>query len=939
MSLSEYSRLVWRTAGRSIEAHGGGLRGLVRMLLRAARVAHALGARGFLQRVLAGGAVPSPLQLPDAYVFPDPVDVGSLDLRVGMMAHVFYVDLIDEFVDYLSHIPTQFVLMVSVMDVSAQAHARTRFSTLPNVRALHVRIVPNRGRDIAPLLVTFRDEILALDVIGHIHTKKSLYTGNEQAAWRRHLLDILLGSADRIGRHLGLMQADPNIGILYPESFYGVPGWAHTWLSNLDACRELGGRLGIAIEANRYIDFPAGSMFWARVDALRPLFELGLQIEDFPPESGQTDGTLQHAVERLLVALVRQRDRVSVVVANDGSLTTEGLHNWPMGLDTPLASRLRIAAMDAVQVSSDVFDTLVVRSFLTPLGARAFLAHRASKQFGVGNFADLRERAEVKARALADRDPTLDMIYLTMGSISGASNLPLDALKQLELELEANHIRTRRTVVDALASINLKRPILALSDMYFSQAVQQTLLPTDAAAIVGRWQVSCDSGIRKDSDLLWATLPGENSVLPAHWLHIGDNEHSDIQLPQRHHLATPVHVPRPSALLDLHPHLRPLRPPRFDQTSWADQLWLGLLANHAAEVFDRDPASWLPYPTLSPHQAGYMVLGPLVLDYVAWLARVATARSIRSILFLSREGHLLFQAFARLQNASPSLACLRGHYLPASRRASGTASLRGPGDLPRLLGGSYNGTLGELLRARLGEPATNAIEVVIGSQTLSSKIYLPEMRQITLESIAPAMIELLAVAKRERDAYRDYWLQTCGDAPSMVADLGYSGSTQASLARMLGRNLDGGYFALSARATDGLETQWATARHHDGRDGSKDMDSIILRHDLLLESLLTAPHPQFSHFSNDDGRIEAHHAAPELEETQWKLVEHVHAGALAFIDDVCAAVGDDVALLEFDSTLVQRPLHCIGNGRWRAPWLNTLGIKDAFTGRGWVAAR
>ncbi|PZQ27018.1 MAG: polysaccharide biosynthesis protein [Stenotrophomonas acidaminiphila] len=877
--------------------------------------------------------------MPSEYAFPDPVAVESLVLRVGVMAHMFYVDLIDEFTDYLSRIPTPFVLMVSVMDVSAQAQAQARFSTIPNVQVLHIRIVPNRGRDIAPLLVTFRDEVLSLDVVGHIHTKKSLYTGSEQASWRRHLLETLLGSAERIGRHLGRMQADPKIGILYPESFHGVPAWAHTWLSNLEACRELGGRLGLAIEANRYIDFPTGSMFWARVNALRPLYQLELKIEDFPPESGQTDGTLQHAVERLLVAVVRQHGSVSAVIASDGTLATEGRHNWPMGLDTPLASRLLIAAIDAVQVSSDVFDTLVLRPFLTPHGARAFLAHRALTLFGTKDFADLRERAESKARSLAGRDPTIDMIYLAMGTISGTSTLPLEALKSLELELEANHIRTRQTVVDALASTPLRRPIMALSDMYLGQAIQKTLLPREVTAIIGQWQVSCDSGLRKDSDLLWSTLPDAHSVSPERWLHIGDNEHSDIQLPQRHHLATPVHIPRPAALLDLHPHLRPLRPPRFDQASWADQLWLGLLANHAAEAFDHDPDSWLPYPTLSPHQTGYMVLGPLVLDYLAWLTRVATARSIRSLLFLSREGHLLFQAFTKLQDASPSLTRLRGHYLPASRRASGTASLHDADDLPRLLSGSYNGTMGGLLRVRLGEPATNAIEAVTGGDMLSSDIYLPEMRQVALEWITPAMSELLAVAKRERGAYQEYWLQSCGDAPAMVADLGYSGSIQASLARMLGRNLDGGYFALSAQAAEGLKGQWAAARHHDGRNGTQDIDSVILRHDLLLESLLTAPHPQFSHFSNENGRVEANYAAPELRAAQWKLVEQVHAGALAFIADACAVVGDDIVVLEFDSMLVQRPLQCIGNGRWRTPWLDTLGIEDAFTGRGWVAAR
>ncbi len=50
----------------------------------------------------------------------------------------------------------------------------------------------------------------------------------------------------------------------------------------------------------------AGNMFYARVDAFRPLLQMGFSESSFEAECGQKDGTLAHALERLtaLTALV-----------------------------------------------------------------------------------------------------------------------------------------------------------------------------------------------------------------------------------------------------------------------------------------------------------------------------------------------------------------------------------------------------------------------------------------------------------------------------------------------------------------------------------------------------------------------------------------------------------------------------------------------------------
>ncbi|MET1162037.1 MAG: rhamnan synthesis F family protein, partial [Pseudoxanthomonas sp.] len=258
----------------AIERNGGGLHGFASVGSRAYKVLLTLGWKGFVRR-LAGSSRRisglSSLSHPTDFAFPEPVPVEAITLRTGVIAHVFYKDLIEEFAQDLSRIPIPFELMVSVVEEEARAQALARFSSLPNAIRVDVRLVPNRGRDIAPMLVAFREGILALDVVCHIHTKKSLYAGNELGNWRRYLVDSLLGSGSRIAWILGMFQATPSLGMVYPESFSAVPLTAHTWLSNKDHARGLGAQLDIDIDGDAYLDFAAGSMFWARVEALRPL--------------------------------------------------------------------------------------------------------------------------------------------------------------------------------------------------------------------------------------------------------------------------------------------------------------------------------------------------------------------------------------------------------------------------------------------------------------------------------------------------------------------------------------------------------------------------------------------------------------------------------------------------------------------------------------------
>ncbi|NYZ62278.1 polysaccharide biosynthesis protein [Luteimonas sp. SJ-16] len=926
-----------RAVRRSIEVRGGGVRGFAAVATRAWRMLRALGPRGVIARIHAAGRVPPPPVRPETdHVFPAPLPVAADTFRVGIMVHMFYPDLADEFAAALSRMPVPFVLLVSVTDADAEQAVHAAFAQIDGVTRLEIVQVPNRGRDIAPLLVTFREQILGLDIIGHLHSKKSLYTGRTQDQWRTYLLDALLGSRERIAWHLGMFAAEPKLGLVYPESHESIPLWGHTWLSNVTAAATISQQLGVAIDPHGYIDMPAGSMFWARSAALQPLFALRLPLEAFPEESGQLDGTLQHAIERLFVGVVRAAGYLSAVLPRDHTpaLSLEGERNWQTYFLEPLIERIAATAVDARLISVDVFDTLVQRPFLTPEGARRYLARVVELSLGLADFVDLRARAESRARVHLQRDPKLDEIYAEMAQL--VPDIQPDRLREIEIETERRLLRPRHGLLEALAAIPRRgRRMVALSDMYLPADTLRNVLPGLVVEHMSDWYVSCETGARKDAGDAWPVLAENEHVPLSACLHIGDNEHADVQQPHWQGMITPVHVLRAAALLDVVPALRPLR--AGIGAAWPDQLALGLVANHFSALADATPDVFLGPLQITPKTFGYVVLGPLVLDFLTWLAREAREQGVDRLLFLSREGYLLAQAFERLRAAHPAWSDVLGHYLLASRQATGLAALRNAEDMRTALDGSFNGSLAELVSARLGAAAASAVAAIIGSEGMDQAIFLPEMRDTVAARLAPATDALLALARSARDAYQAYWNDTVGEHRALVVDLGYAGTIQRNLSRLLDRSVDGAYFALDHRAQERLSgTGRAQARYHDARTDTG--PSAILAHDLLLESVLTAPHAQFAGFDTQGGMHRPVYAAQGPDAAQWSVIETVHTAALAFIDDALSAAGPLAAELAFDARAAQIPLECVGRGRWSAPWLAGIGVDDAFSGRGRVPA-
>lgn len=231
-----------------------------------------------------------------AVPFKYPFDRSESPPRLAVICHLFYPEMLPEFSALLLNIPFQFDLYITT---DTEVKRTLILAGLKNWSkgAVEVRLAPNRGRDIAPKLVTCRDVYDRYEFFLHIHSKRSPHA-DVLSPWRPYLLETLLGSEEIVRSVFEAFAADPKLGMIAPEHFDAVRSYIG-WGWNVRKAKQFAGQLGIKLIIDDKVDFPSGSMFWGRCEALRPLLNKGLKTEDFEPEHKQLDGTLGHVIERL----------------------------------------------------------------------------------------------------------------------------------------------------------------------------------------------------------------------------------------------------------------------------------------------------------------------------------------------------------------------------------------------------------------------------------------------------------------------------------------------------------------------------------------------------------------------------------------------------------------------------------------------------------------
>ena len=218
-------------------------------------------------------------------------------LRVAIHAHFYYPELVLDFLSKIEGNRSACDLLLTTDDNKKATRLREAAARYARGKVL-IRVVPNRGRDIGPLLTALAKDIAQrYDVIGHIHGKRSAATDGAMGdTWREFLWQNLLGDMHPMMDFIvERFSSDETLGMVFPCDPH-----LRSWDDNRSQAERLAKRMGITKALPSFFEFPLGTMFWSRVDALKPLFDLRLGWNDYPKEPVPYDGTILHALERLL---------------------------------------------------------------------------------------------------------------------------------------------------------------------------------------------------------------------------------------------------------------------------------------------------------------------------------------------------------------------------------------------------------------------------------------------------------------------------------------------------------------------------------------------------------------------------------------------------------------------------------------------------------------
>lgn len=484
-------------------------------------------------------------------------------------------------------------------------------------------------------------------------------------------------------------------------------------------------------------------------------------------------------------------------------------------------------------ITFDVFDTLITRSVLHPVDVFAVVEAKAKHQSLLNrSFAQERQAAEQQAYDAYGDGTNFSQIYEMLQTHFSYSQDLCSQLMALELETEQALAVPRTAMRELLFRLrNAGKRVLLCSDMYLgSDQIRQLLICCGYPKDLEIWVSSEHNGSKSTGKLwkeLFAALPRD-----AKTIHVGDNDCGDYRSVKQLGREA-LRIGSGYAMFSQSPLYDYLSP--YDREgSLGRSLVLGWLVNRAC--FNS------PFRESDSDAEVTAIWGGAA--FAGFMDFLVEHRDDSLLLFTTREGYLLkplYEAYCKALGEEPQPGCL----FYASRAATVAATVTSEKDVQEAMQRpEYKGTLGHFVKSRMNF-------LLPEDARSETPIELPAQQRETLRLLKPYLPQIYQSSLTQKQAYETYVQQIRQNHRALtVVDVGYNGTIQWALSKILGEKVGGLYMFLNDGAPPTKLGCPAQGIANPRADIHPLYDNL-----LFLEAVMQVPYGQLRKMTLEDGAV------------------------------------------------------------------------------------
>ena len=601
-----------------------------------------------------------------------------------------------------------------------------------------------------------------------------------------------------------------------------------------------------------------------------------------------------------------------------------------------LRGRIRDPKTDVV--SFDLFDTLLVRPFLSPDDTFSFLAIRYAdhlKRQGVVDFVSKRKdaericREEIHAADPQIEDCTLTQIYEAFARLYDVSLTVAKRLQNYEEELDMELCRPREGGMDLLRFAQaVGKKVIVTTDTYYERPYLLRLLQANGIDGWDKLFVSSETGKLKGSGNMYKLLQKEYPGKTI--LHIGDNWQSDYVcaeeqglevafVPNTREIAANIHYDNYTSDAYI------LHTPRV--LTFADIGQVSAQINlNATQAVSMNRMFAKPYPSWNPelrynanaYFMGNYLLGTQMLGLAAWIYDVCRQNGYRKVVFLARDGYIPLLAFDAMMKGR-GLDDVKYDYFRVSRRSMIPVAIGQAHDLAALeewvaIHKHTPESLMELLSDYFDDK--QIISSALEKQEIDPQDHLTD--QTLFHKTIAVLNHYFDFDKLdEYNARFSLAVQEVFPKGTVAFDLGYSGRIQSMLCQAAGRPIDV-CFLHSSGLSASMLSQKQGFRIYSFLQYTPKITSIV------REYFYSETAPSCIGYRFDEGKL-----APLYDDSRYGYIERyiqeeMVRGMTDFIADYCGLFGKDDFMFDFRSDEISLPFE---------QFINDIPEKDLWTFR------